>query len=851
MPLSPGARLGPYEILALIGSGGMGEVYKARDIRLDRLVAIKTSIEAVTDRFVREARAVAALNHPNIVAIYDFGESYIVTELVEGESLRSSHITPRQAIDIAAQIADGLAAAHAAGIVHRDLKPENVLLTREGRAKIVDFGLSRQAAGGTNDATRTLPETIMGTVGYMSPEQVRGEEADHRSDIFSFGAMLYELVSGRRAFTADTGAEVMTAILKSDPPEFPPSVPPPLRDIIRHCLEKEPAARFQSAKDLSFALRSQLAEPSVSSSAATPVVAPARPRRWMAYAAAGLAVAAAFAAAWFLRPRQEVDLAKYRFTPIASEAWSEILPLWSPDGKSIAYTGSPGRSAQIFVRRLDSPVADQITRDTAGGRLVFWSRTGDRIYYIRAEGLWSIGQLGGIPQKVADGVIDAALAPDGVTVAALRDGGKSVALGKLGSADWKPYRKPPFDGSATPRALAFSPDGAKLAVLGTRVNSSSGEIWLVPLPPDRGETRKLFSSRPPSTTFSSFAWMPDSRRLVVSLGGSQAVEQLYLGDAETGKLRQLTTGLEGAWLPSVSPDGRRIAYAREAVDSDVIEIMLDSGGVRPVLGTARAEAAAAWMPNGREFVYASDANGPSELWVRNAEDGRARPLLPREGGLLPSKLLGQVSIAPDGDRLAVEVWGSEHQIWALRPSGGNAARIDPENLDHHSPAWSPDGNWIAYARVLPKGELMKAPAGGGAPVTIAAVGSPGAPAVNPTGATEVAWSPAGNWIAWVADGLRLFSPDGKEQKNLGSSHPRQTAAFSRDGKMLYTYYFNPDEQAWRLDTLDVDSGRLLRSASFQLPPATQLRGFQMHPDGKRALATLVKNNSDIVMLEGF
>src|SRR5690348_17677425 len=201
MPVSVGDKLGPYEILAPIGEGGMGEVWKARDTRIDRTVAVKVSKADFTERFEREARAVAALNHPNIVALYDVGENLIVTELVGGESLRSLHLTLRHAIEIAAQIADGLAAAHAAGIAHRDLKPENVMVTRDGRAKILDFGLARQYAGtGTNDMTRTLPGTVAGTVAYMSPEQVRGQEVDHRSDIFSFGLVFYEMLSGQPAF---------------------------------------------------------------------------------------------------------------------------------------------------------------------------------------------------------------------------------------------------------------------------------------------------------------------------------------------------------------------------------------------------------------------------------------------------------------------------------------------------------------------------------------------------------------------------------------------------------------------------------------------------------------------------
>jgi serine/threonine protein kinase len=300
--LAIGARLGAYEIIAPLGAGGMGEVYRARDSKLDRFVAIKVLPSQLAEnatalaRFEREAKAVAALSHPNILAIFDFGHDattvYAVMELLDGETLRQRLAAPvpvRKAVEYGVQIARGLAAAHARGIIHRDLKPENVFITADGRVKILDFGLARQTlAIAGPDATvsptmerHTDPGTVLGTVGYMSPEQARGEPGDHRSDIFSLGALLYELVSGRRAFQRDTAPETLTAILREEPPELSPSsswsVPPPgLVRVVQHCLEKNPAERFQSASDAAFALEALSSASGTSTSEAQAAAADGR-----------------------------------------------------------------------------------------------------------------------------------------------------------------------------------------------------------------------------------------------------------------------------------------------------------------------------------------------------------------------------------------------------------------------------------------------------------------------------------------------------------------------------------------------------------------------------------------------
>ena len=298
--LAAGSRLGPYEILAPIGAGGMGEVYRARDPRLGREVAIKVLPESFAQdadrlkRFEQEARAAGVLNHPNITAVYDIGSAegapYIVTELLEGETLRArlgpGALSPRKAIDYAVQIAKGLAAAHEKGIVHRDLKPENLFVTRDGRIKILDFGLAKLTQPGEKGekseaptaTAGTEPGVVLGTMGYMSPEQVRGHAADARSDIFAFGAILYATLAGQRAFRGDTAADTISAILTREPPDLTQTnrdIHAGLDRIVRHCLEKNPEERFQSAHDIAFALDALTA---LSSSSGTAIRVGARPR---------------------------------------------------------------------------------------------------------------------------------------------------------------------------------------------------------------------------------------------------------------------------------------------------------------------------------------------------------------------------------------------------------------------------------------------------------------------------------------------------------------------------------------------------------------------------------------------
>src|SRR5689334_12761703 len=459
MTLSAGTKLGPYEILAPIGAGGMGEVYRAKDPRLGREVAIKVLPATFSQdadrlkRFEQEARAAGVLNHPNITAVHDFGTHegapYIVTELLEGETLRSrlgpGAISQRKAMDYAIQLAKGLAAAHEKGIVHRDLKPENVFLTKDGRVKILDFGLAklkseRDDKGQTDLQTvsgGTQPGVVLGTMGYMAPEQVRGKTADRRSDLFSFGTILYEMLSGQRAFRGDTAADTITAILTKDPPDLSQTnreIQPGLDRIVRHCLEKNPEERFESARDVAFDLEalSNLSTPTgvISASMADAAVSPKR-RGWALPAIAAAVVALALgAAAGFRFGKKAGFVPPPSYQQLTFRRGELYASRFAPDGQTVIYAAAwDGKPVEIFATRTDRP--ESRVFGLAGAEVASISKAGEMLVlldrhmvepFIRAGTLAQVSVSGGVaPRQISTDVEYADWAPDGTNYALIRD----------------------------------------------------------------------------------------------------------------------------------------------------------------------------------------------------------------------------------------------------------------------------------------------------------------------------------------------------------------------------------------------------------------------------------------------
>lgn len=490
MSLTPGTRLGPYEILAPLGAGGMGEVYRARDTRLERDVAVKVLPPDLADdgaalaRFEREAKAVAALSHPNILGLFDVGRegpiAYAVTELLEGGTLRerlaSGALPIRKAVEYAAQMAQGLAAAHEKAIVHRDLKPENVFVTADGRVKILDFGLAKPerpatVLGPTEMPTRlatTDPGVVLGTVSYMAPEQVRGQPADHRADLFAFGVVLYEMLTGQRAFQRDTATETMTAILREEPRDLAildPKIPPSLARLVEHCLEKHPGERFQSARDLAFNLQA-LASASTTGAQAAAVSVPRR-RLWLVLMGLALLFAAGVAVAYFagrLVERRALPPPP-TFRQLTFRPQAIFRAAFAPDGETVVFSAAlEGNVPELFMLRPEYPEPRSLGLSRT--HLLAISSRGELAVITNAQMTgwrWCIGTLarvplgGAGPRAVLEGVSGADWSPDGNELAIIHPiGGKDRLEYPIGTVL--------YESSGQLSHVRVSPRGNRLAL---------------------------------------------------------------------------------------------------------------------------------------------------------------------------------------------------------------------------------------------------------------------------------------------------------------------------------------------------------------------------------------------------
>jgi Tol biopolymer transport system component len=779
MPLSPGARLGPYEIVAPLGAGGMGEVYRARDPRIGREVALKvlpaefSKSEDRLRRFEQEVRAAGALNHPNVLTIFDVGacdgSPYIVSELLEGETLRdrmnSAALAPRRAVDYALQLARGLAAAHAKGIVHRDLKPANIFLTRDGRLKILDFGLAKltqQAGSDSDDAstqTATDPGVVLGTVGYMSPEQVRGQTSDHRSDIFSFGAVLYEMLSGRRAFHRETAVETMAAILKEDPPDLPgstPGMPAGLERIVHRCLEKEPEQRFHSAHDLAFALEAV----SGSSGSLVSGVAAVKPSaavtgRWVRVAAfAAIAVLLAAGGWWLGRRAAPRGLPYWTVRQLTSDEGYTAGGALSPDGKLVAYTSDrAGTGTQdLWIQQTAGGPPVRMTSGPFSAYDPAFSPDGSKVIFVSSErprGLYIIPALGGEPRRLADAplALSPRFSPDGRWISAELLQNQAAVFLLIPSAGGEPVFLDPKMGNITSEGIksyVWSPDSKGLLLVGgSSYQWADWDLWFLSLDGARtpfraGPGMRAAGFGRPNLKAWDAGWLyfnfqrkgtPDLWRTSLTPGARQL-----------GNLDPVTSGWANRNTDAVGDGGTRLVYSDSSASRRHIwSLKIDpsqgvaSGEPQRMIPGERAEEYPVAVPPNR-LVYWANEGGQGNLWLRDVNSGRETqltdspeinifPVGSHDGSMVafrattpkgyvayvvqaaggaPHKICsncGRVTDwSPDGKKVILHDFGgtTAGRVGLVDLQSGQQRVLMESATRIYSPRVSPDGRWLAF-----------------------------------------------------------------------------------------------------------------------------------------------------------
>ena len=792
-----GRNIAHYEILETLGQGGMGFVYKARDTQLDRLVAVKVlTPDTVANserklRFVQEAKAASALNHPNIVTIYNIGHEdgvdFIAMEYIDGRTLDKA--IPRGGLKTAEllkygiQIADALARAHSAGIVHRDLKPGNIMITGDGQVKLVDFGLAKLSdlhEASDSELTRSAsPETeegrILGTVCYMSPEQAEARKADARSDIFSVGAVLYEMATGKRAFLGRSKISTLAAILQSDPKpaaELRSGMPRELARIIERCLRKDPAWRFQSALDLKISLADLLHEVEAGppDSAPAALVAPPKRRGWRWAAVLCLGLALGGGAMW-LALRGQKSAASATIKPLTTYPGTETEPALSPDGKQIAFAwDGPNRdNFDIYVRLIEGGSALRLTSDPAPDHAPAWSADGQQLAFIRNDAIYLIAALGGVERKLVQlphGSLYLSLSaptalswsPDGrfLVFNSAQDSSPAIWEASIDSGEYHQISKPP-SGTYLETSPAFSPDGRTLAYIRAHDTYSRG-IILQDIGRDgapRGPERQI---TPYDRRIDELAWLPNNRGLVVAMRTMGERSGLFRVSLD-GKRQPL--GLDSGVLiwPTMSQTGNRLAYQKRQVDVNIYR--MDGPGpdggprsypdchVTPLIESTAMDREPMLSPDGRRVAFNSDRLGYYEIHVAGA-DGSGQVALTSMG----PTAMGSPRWSPDSQNIAFDRYENGYStILTIGAGGGKPRRVTNVGFRDFRPSYSRDGNWIYFSSNRSgRVEVWKVPAAGAGTPQQITHDSGNEPFESPDGKLLYYTNTQGLWAAPVAGG---------------------------------------------------------------------------------------------------
>jgi Tol biopolymer transport system component len=853
MALTSGTKLGPYEIQSSIGAGGMGEVYRARDTRLAREVAIKVLPEAFArdadrlQRFEHEARVLSTVNHPNILAIHDVGAQgdlhYLVSELLEGQTLRekmnAGPLSQRRVTEYAVEMARGLAAAHDKGIVHRDLKPDNIFITKDGRVKILDFGLAKQAIGEAGLSgqsatvaapTPTQPGTVMGTVGYMSPEQVRGQTLDHHSDIFSLGAILYEMISGKRAFKGDTSVETMNAILKEDPPELNESglnVTPGLDRIVRHCLEKEPGQRFQSARDLAFDLESLSSLSGATKSVTGAHLATATRLRTpllIAIPALLLAAAAAFWAGHATRKSSSPV-----FTRLTFRGGHVGAARFSPDGQTIVYSAELGdEPLQLYTTRPDAPQSRELGLKNSSILAVSkqdeLAITLNHIQPMANAGGGTLARVpltGGSPREINEAVGSADWSPDG----------QSLALGTLTNSSFNleyPQGTRLYQTQGWIGDLRVSPDGNMVAFVHHPIRwDSLGTIMVV----DRqGKSRVLTGS---FSDARGLAWAPSGKEIWFTGSNVHLSSNLFAVDLE-GHQRLVWAGAGGVVLQDIFPDGR-VLFIREN----------RRRGIAGLFPGHDSEIDMSWQdwslvtrisPDGKWIFFAEegDGGGPKYSAYMRATDGS------------PAIRLGDgtpYGVSPDLKWVASIIPGQPQQLWLLPTRAGAPKNLSKPGFDYDYALWFPDGNHLLVTGREPGKQARSylTTMDGGALTPVTPEGVQGFPTED---GKEV--------VSRQGDSVKFYPIDGGQPRSVPAKVPDLTLAW---GAQSGRYVIGAERPAVPLKLYRYDTVTGERKPWRDLVPADRAgvyvaNIFDITPDARWYAYSYVRDLSDLYLVDG-
>jgi serine/threonine protein kinase len=896
-----GRRLSHYEIVSRIGSGGMGEVYRAKDLSLGRDVAVKVVQESVSsdperlERFEREARAAAALNHPNIATVYQIGEHegtrFIAMELVEGQTLgellKQGPLPIHEVLRLGTQLAGGLAKAHAAGIVHRDLKPANVMVTNDGLAKILDFGLAKRMPHASDvDHQLTREGAIMGTLHYMSPEQAATLPVDHRSDQFSFGSILYEMATGTKAFEKGTLPETMTAIIREEPTpmaSIDPSIPAEVSAIVKRCLEKNRDRRFESTAILESELARELALLSAVSLSVSP--RPPKRRQPVALGLVVLAAAAAGALLWYAsRPAApEPPAVPLVMVPLTSYPGSEKEPTFSPDGSQVAFSwdGESQDNRDIYVKAVGAERPLRLTSDPAPEGSPAWAPDGRQIAFLRdtpggGSEVRLIPPTGGPDRLLAELATSSeyglAWSPDGRRLAVADRSSAEDVVGLFvvdAESGLKERLTLPSDARVSDHQPAFSPDGRTLAF--KRSYPSSVRIHLVPAA--GGEARELS----PALFQGPMAWAPGGEEILFAAasfvpegdpagdpvlwrgGDFQGAPGLWRISADGGPARALA-GTAGCEEVAVSRDGSRVACTQQTSDFDIWRLDLRLEGSTGeaqtrFIASTRFEANPQFSPDDGRVAFTSARSGNLEIWVADREGSD----LLRLTSLGTTGFVGSPRWSPDGKSIAFDFAaqgeGSNWDVFVVSASGGPPRRVTEAASSDVRPSWSTDGHWIYFASdrsgewQVWKVEATGETEGGARPVTRGG----GVTAIESLDGRHVYFARRYSNEMDPENAIWRVPVEGGDEQVVVES---LRSSFGQWGLTADGIYFVDEEPSssgarWVVKLFSFDRRRVTEVAELRRPPAIFGLGFSVSSDGRSILSTHEQEESDLMLVEDF